>query len=136
MNVVVETPKGSFRKYRKKGVKYVTDLTSPMPTLFNYGFIEGTLAADGMPQDAIILGGRIAQGSKLDVVWAGTVRFVDDGVADDKAVTSTDGRIRLVDRLMIHLFFSAYTAYKIVRYLVRERRLARCRYLGFSLCRK
>ena len=136
MRVVVETPRWSFTKYRFAGGAFRPDLVSPLPALFNYGFIEGTRAADGMPEDAIVLGDRLRQGSKVDVKRLGKVRFVDDGVADDKAVASAEGRIRLIDKLMIRLFFTSYTVFKTVRYLIKERRLARCRYLGFSLCRE
>jgi len=133
MRVVVETPRWSFTKYRSVVGGFEPDLVSPLPALFNYGFIEGTSAADGMPEDAIVLGGRLRQGSRMDVKRLGVVRFIDDGVADDKAITSAGGRVTLVDKAMIHLFFAMYMVFKSVHYLLKERRLARCRYNGFNL---
>jgi inorganic pyrophosphatase len=59
LNVVVETPKGSRVKYaydNKKGMFIVSKaLPEGMVFPFNFGFIPGTLAADGDPLDMLIL---------------------------------------------------------------------------------
>jgi inorganic pyrophosphatase len=59
LNVIVETPKGSRVKYayeEKKGMFIVSKvLPEGMVFPFNFGFIPGTLAADGDPLDMLIL---------------------------------------------------------------------------------
>jgi inorganic pyrophosphatase len=58
-NVIVETPKGSRVKYAyepKKGMFIVTKiLPEGMMFPFNFGFVPGTLAADGDPLDVLVL---------------------------------------------------------------------------------
>jgi inorganic pyrophosphatase len=59
LNVVVETPKGSRVKYsyaKKKGMFIISKaLPEGMVFPFNFGFVPGTLAADGDPLDILIL---------------------------------------------------------------------------------
>ena len=59
LNVVVETPKGSRVKYsydEKKGMYIISKaLPEGMVFPFNFGFVPGTLAADGDPLDMLIL---------------------------------------------------------------------------------
>jgi inorganic pyrophosphatase len=59
LNVVVETPKGSRVKYSyesKKGMYVISKaLPEGMMFPFNFGFVPGTLAADGDPLDVLIL---------------------------------------------------------------------------------
>lgn len=133
MEVVVETPKWSFVKYRLRDGAYEADMWSPLPTPFNYGFVRGTLGADGLPKDAIVLGRRLSRGEVVEAVDVGIVHFTDDGVEDDKVVTSLAGKIGFHDRVAIQLFFTVYALYKRFHYLLGERRLARCRFGGCVL---
>ena len=59
LNVIVETPKGSRVKYayeKKKGMFIISKaLPEGMVFPFNFGFVPGTLAADGDPLDVLIL---------------------------------------------------------------------------------
>ncbi|MFH1788278.1 MAG: inorganic diphosphatase [Candidatus Altiarchaeota archaeon] len=112
MRVVVETPKWSFVKYRWNGTSFVRDLISPFPNLFNYGFVEGTVSEDGMEQDALVLGGRLRQGDKVDYVIAGNVKLVDDGKRDDKLIFTENGRITRLEYMMIRLFYLFYPGFK------------------------
>ena len=132
MEVVVESPRWSFVKYAHEGGKFVPRMRSVFPTPFNYGYVAGTGAADGMPQDAIVLGRRRSQGDVVRVNTLGTVRFIDDGKQDDKLVTAESGGIELLERVAIHAFFEAYAAFKFVRYLAVDGRLTRCRYGGLT----
>ncbi|MFH1055214.1 MAG: inorganic diphosphatase [Candidatus Altiarchaeota archaeon] len=132
MRVVVETPRWSLVKYRRVEGGFVKEFTSPLPTFFNYGFVEGTEGADGMPRDSIVLGSRLRQGASVEVKQAGVVKFVDDGREDDKLVTSSDGLVNPAERISIHLFFTTYMLFKTVYYLLREGRITRCRYGGFT----
>lgn len=56
MKIVIETPKYSFWKYQKTDKGYERAFFSPLPTIFNYGFIEGTTGPDGMEEDVVVLG--------------------------------------------------------------------------------
>ena len=133
MKVVVETPKYSFVKYKTVGGRIVKDFTSPLPNLFTYGYVENTMAQDGAEEDAVILDGSYKSGDVVGVKQVGVVEVVDDGVKDDKKITSTTGKITGWDRIKLELFFMVYIPYKRIRYLVKGARVADCRYLGFKL---
>ena len=107
VQAVCETPKWSFVKYKRQGKGYVRDLWSPLPTLFNYGFVKGEKGGDGDPQDAIILGERISQGDEVDMPCRGKVVFFDAGLVDDKIVLS-DKALTGWDVIVIRLFFISY----------------------------
>ena len=133
MEVIIETPKWSFVKYVHEGGRFRPALKSPLPTLFNYGYVKGVDGRDGMPQDAIVLGARLPQGGEVEVRPVGVVRFTDCGLKDDKMVTSKDGRMAVTDMVKIHAFFTAYALFKTVRCLLQERRLAMCLYGGLKI---
>lgn len=132
MKVVVETPKYSFTKYKTKRGKIVKDFVSPLPNLFTYGYIKGTLGEDGMEEDAIILDGNHKPGEEVEVMKVGVVKVVDDGKKDDKTVTSTRGKMTSWDKIKIRAFFSIYLQYKKIRYQTKEGRKTDCRYLGLK----
>jgi len=134
MKVIVETPRWNLVKYTYRGGMFQPEFFSPLPTLFNYGFVKGTKGEDGLPEDAIVLGPRLKQGTEVEVMEFGAVYFIDDGRKDDKRITG-EGPVTLSDRLMIRLFFTAYAVFKTVYYLLSEGRFARCRYGGFGLNR-
>jgi len=120
-------------KYADREGVFEIEYRSLLPTLFNYGYVKHTVGADGQPKDAIILGRRLKQGGEVEVHEVGVVHFIDDGLVDDKIITSFNGRIRFIDKVLIHVFFTAYMLFKITKYYVDEDRVARCRYIGFSL---
>lgn len=130
MLAVIETPRWSFTKYRVVDGRPVAEFRSPLPNIFNYGYIEGTRAPDGMEEDAIVLGPTLKAGARVDAKGAGVVLFRDAGVTDDKRVLSADGRIGFADWLAINAFFIAYSAFKTVRRLIIERRLGACVFGG------
>ncbi|HHQ44686.1 MAG TPA: inorganic pyrophosphatase [Candidatus Altiarchaeales archaeon] len=131
MKVLVETPRYSFRKYRKTGGGFKVDLTSPLPTLFNYGIVGGTKGADGLPHDVVVLGRRVRQATVLEVEKVGLVKFIDDGLMDDKIVASEDGRISRIDVFKIKLFFLAYSVFKKIRGLVKTGKIPKTSFGGF-----
>lgn len=116
VNVRVEVVRGSFTKRKPDGS---VDFVSPFPSPFNYGSIEGTVAEDGDPLDAILLGTRV----RLDERVPGRVRavlgFVDAGRLDPKVICApqplTDAQV-----LGIELFFSTYARMKRVLYVRRQ----------------
>jgi inorganic pyrophosphatase len=70
----------------KRGVDGTVDFVSPLPSFFSYGSVEGVAAADGDPQDALVVGAAPSRGSRVEYPVWGQVLFVDDGVADHKWV--------------------------------------------------
>jgi inorganic pyrophosphatase len=88
VEIVVETQKWGFKKIEKTKEGYKLAFLSPIPAPFNYGYIPKTQGDDGMTLDAIVLGGRVPMGAKLDVGIIGRVRFIDDGKTDDKFIAT------------------------------------------------
>ena len=131
MKVVIETPKWSFTKYGTDGGRPVPEFVSPLPNIFNYGYVEGTKAADGMEEDAIVLGPTLKAGDRVEARRVGVVRFLDRGLKDDKIVCSMRGRLSASERASISAFFTVYAAYKTLRYALAGRPHPVCRYLGF-----
>ena len=82
VRVRVEVPRFGFLKRDGARVEYV----SPVPCPFNYGSVPGTLAPDGDPLDAVVLGPRLPFGAEVDADVYAVVRFLDDGAVDDKLV--------------------------------------------------
>ena len=115
--VRIEVPRGSFVKRKPDGR---IDFISPLPSPYNYGSIEGTLAADGDPIDALVLGPRLPYG----VRYVGTVRaafgFVDAGEHDPKIVCS-ETPLTAADRRGVEAFFHTYAWLKRAVHLVRRR---------------
>jgi inorganic pyrophosphatase len=107
LEVLIDHPRGSFVKRHDDGS---IDFVSPLPSPFNYGSVPGTRAADGDREDAIVLGARIAAGTRVKLPVLARVRFIDAGKEDPKWVCGrTLGR---GDRLQLELFFHVYTRVK------------------------
>jgi inorganic pyrophosphatase len=106
------------------------DFVSPLPSPYNYGSVEDTLAPDGDPVDAIVLGPRLPLGAR----WEGAVQavylFLDDGEPDPKLICSRTP-LRAIDRRGVEAFFRTYAWMKRGLYLTRGRR-GPTRALGFS----
>ncbi|WP_321419413.1 inorganic diphosphatase [uncultured Methanomethylovorans sp.] len=128
MKVVIETPKYSFFKYNKSGDHYIKVFFSPLPVIFNYGYIEGVKGADGMEVDAIILGPRMVQGTVIEFLDCyGVVRFVDDSTKDDKYLFYISG---YHSPHILSCYFRIYAIFKTFIYLLSERRISECKFLG------
>lgn len=128
MKVVIETPKYSFFKYNKQGSRFVKEFLSPIPTIFNYGFIEGSLADDGMEKDVVVIGPRVPQGTILNVdSFHGVVKFVDDSLKDNKEIVFTGG---FYSKPLFYFYFHLYATFKIAYYLILKRKIAKCRFEG------
>jgi len=126
VEVVVEVPRFGFIKRTSGGA---IDFVSPLPCPVNYGSIPATLAADGDPRDAVILGPRLSRGTRCEVPVRAVLGFVDAGLMDDKVICK-DGPLSAADRALLLVFFGIYAVAK--GGLNRARRLpgpTRC--LGF-----
>lgn len=131
MRIVVETPKYSFSKYRKEGSQFIKEFISPIPTLFNYGFIDGSLNEDGMEIDVIIIGPVMKQGDFMErSCFDGIVRFVDDSLRDDKHIIYLEG---FFSKTFFSFYFRLYALFKSVIYLFSRKGLCMCRFEGIEL---
>jgi len=106
--VIIDSPRGSVVKRKDDGG---VDFLSPVPCPFNYGSVPDTVSGDGDRIDAIVLGPRVAAGTRLHVRVLAVARFVDAGEDDPKWICGTAplaGR----HRLQINAFFRVYAIAK------------------------
>jgi inorganic pyrophosphatase len=128
MKIIIETPKYSFWKYCKTEKGYQKSFFSPLPTIFNYGFIEGTESADGMEEDVVILGPRLPKGYVLEREdFIGVVKFLDDSIRDDKQIVHIGG---FCSPLLLANYFRLYALFKTFLYAFREKKIAKCKFEG------
>lgn len=83
IEVVIEIPKGSFLK---RGSTGHIDFVSPLPCPFNYGSVPDYIGLEGDLLDALVLGPRLAAGTRIRTRAWGAVTFTDRGMSDDKLV--------------------------------------------------
>ncbi|AOX17471.1 inorganic diphosphatase [Kozakia baliensis] len=91
INVVIEIPHGSSVKYEvdKDSGAIVVDrfLFTPMVYPAAYGFIPGTLAADGDPADALVLApGPVVPGAVIRSRPIGMLKMEDESGQDEKII--------------------------------------------------
>lgn len=133
MNIIIETPKYSFFKYEKTRDGFKKVMFSPIPIIFNYGYIDGTKGPDGMPVDVVVFGSRMPKGTVIErgsgQKFDGVIRFVDDSLRDDKNIIYISG---FRNTFILSLYFWIYAMYKAMRYLIMERKLAKCRFEGIE----
>ena len=91
INVVVEIPQGSSVKYeldKDSGAIFVDRfLFTPMAYPAAYGFIPGTLAADGDPADALVLApAPVVPGAVIRARPIGMLKMEDESGMDEKIV--------------------------------------------------
>ncbi|WMW21332.1 inorganic diphosphatase [Methanolobus mangrovi] len=130
MKIVIETPKYSFLKYNKKGSQFVKEFLSPIPTIFNYGFIEGSLADDGMEKDVVVICPRMSQGTVFEVAHTdGVINFIDDSLVDNKEIIYIEG---FFSKPLFYFYFHLYATFKIMYYLILKRRISVCKFEGIN----
>lgn len=131
MRIIIETPKYSFIKYRKEGTQFIPEFLSPVPTLFNYGFIEDTTDKDGMETDVIVIGPVMQQGDILyRESFDGIVKFIDDALRDDKHIIYIEGSF---SKQFFSCYFRLYALFKTFLYLIRQGRISKCRFEGIEI---
>ena len=117
LDVVIEVPRGSFVK---RGSGGSIDFISPLPCPFNYGAVPTLLGFEGDLLDAVVLGKRLAYGTRIRVRAWGAITLTDRGMADDKLICShaepTDAECRQVLR-----FFHFYAKCKGLLNFCRRR---------------
>lgn len=116
VNAVIEVPLGSTEKieWRRKTQTMEIDRTEPttFPEPANYGFIPKTLAEDGDALDVLVISNSpIKSGMVITAKILGIMKFVDEGLTDDKIIATTiDSRYDLLSDI------SGYTLDKITYY--------------------
>jgi inorganic pyrophosphatase len=115
VEVVIEIPRGSFLK---RGSSGHVDFVSPFPCPYNYGSIHQYIGGEGDYLDAIVLGPRLAIGSRVRVSAYGAVGLSERFMSDDKLICATQP-ISSQDRRKLLLFFNIYAFCKGLLNLVR-----------------
>ena len=108
LEVVIEVPRGSFLK---RGSTGHLDFVSPLPCPFNYGSVPSHLGLEGDLLDALVLGPRLARGTRVRVKAWGAVTLTDRGMCDDKLVCSYTPPSPAQCRFVL-AFFHTYAACK------------------------
>ncbi len=85
VEVLIEIPRGSFLK---RGSTGHIDFVSPLPCPFNYGSVPTHIGLEGDLLDAVVLGPRLAAGTRVRVAVRGAVTLTDRGMSDDKLICS------------------------------------------------
>jgi inorganic pyrophosphatase len=129
VEVVVESPRGSHVKWRSDGR---IDFFSPIACPYNYGSVPGTLAPDGDPLDALVLGPPLPRGHSVEVAVRAEVRFVDAG-SDDRKLVCKATPLTAEERAAIERFFRFYARVKRLLNLLR-RRAGPTRFDGLAEC--
>lgn len=107
-DVVIEVPRGSFLK---RGSTGHIDFVSPFPCPFNYGSVPDYLGLEGDLLDALVLGPRLAYGTRIRVKAWGAVTLADRGMEDDKLVCSAHP-LTPMEQAFVLRFFSVYAKCK------------------------
>jgi inorganic pyrophosphatase len=116
-DVVIEIPRWSFLK---RGTDGQVDFVSPFPCPFNYGSVREFIGGDGDFLDAIVLGPRLARGTRVKVHVHGAVGLTDRDMYDDKLVCSRQP-LRWWERRLVLLFMLFYGCIKRLLNLYRQR---------------
>ncbi|MCA9575276.1 MAG: hypothetical protein R3B40_12065 [Polyangiales bacterium] len=127
VRVRIEVPRGSFTKRAADGrIEFV----SPLPCPFHYGSVVDVQGLDGDAQDALLLGRGGPRGTVHERPVRANVRFVDEGVPDDKWVCSA-APVSVAQERALVAFFRFYGVVKRVRDRLRGERGA-TGFLGFE----
>jgi inorganic pyrophosphatase len=108
VEVVIEIPRGSFRK---RGSTGHIDFVSPFPCPFNYGSVPQLVGQEGDLLDAVVLGPRLPLGTRVRMPAWGAVVLVDRGMTDDKLICSAEP-VSFNQRHMVLFFFHFYAKCK------------------------
>ena len=118
VDVLIEIPRGSFLK---RGSSGQLDFISPFPCPFNYGSVHDYIGGEGDLLDAVVLGPRLAAGTRVNVDAQGSVGLFERFMYDDKLICSATP-ITLKQKRNILIFFRIYSACKGLLNKLRGRR--------------
>src|SRR5438874_1203776 len=89
----------------------ITAFVSPLPCPFNYGSVPTHIGLEGDLLDAVVLGPRLAAGTRIRIPAWGAVTLMDRGMSDDKLICSNHVPT-LSQRRNVLRFFHFYAACK------------------------
>lgn len=115
VEVVIEIPRGSFLK---RGGGGQLDFVSPVPCPYNYGSIHEYIGGEGDFLDAIVLGPRLAVGSKVTVNAYGAVGLSERFIYEDKLICAMHP-ISSTERRNVLLFLRVYVFLKSLLNVIR-----------------
>jgi len=118
VEVTIEIPRGSFLK---RGSNGRLDFISPLPCPFNYGSVHDYLDGEGDLLDAVVLGPRLAPGTRIKVTAHGAVGLSERYLYDDKLICAPRP-LTPAQRLGVLAFFHFYAFCKGLLNLLRGRR--------------
>jgi inorganic pyrophosphatase len=108
VEVLIEVPRGSHLKRDSTGrVSFV----SPLPCPYNYGCVPTHIGLEGDLLDALVLGPRLALGTRIRVRAWGAIVLTDRGMSDDKLVCALTAPSRS-ERERVLRFFRFYARCK------------------------
>jgi inorganic pyrophosphatase len=108
VEVVIEVPRWSFVK---RGPRGQIDFVAPLPCPFNYGSVPDYMGMDGDLLDAVVLGPRLARGTRVEVAVLGAIGLTDHDDYDDKLICSTRP-MTARERAGVEFFFHTYALFK------------------------
>ena len=108
VEVLIEIPRGSFLK---RGSTGRIDFVSPFPCPFNYGSVPTHLGLEGDLLDAVVLGPRLAAGTRLTTKAWDAITLTDRGMCDDKLICS-EAPLDALERARVLRFFKFYAKCK------------------------
>ena len=117
VDVVIEIPRGSFLK---RGSTGHIDFISPLPCPFNYGSVPSHIGMEGDLLDAVVLGPRLALGTRVNIKAWDAVTLTDRGMSDDKLICSEQAPT-LSQRRDVLRFFHFYAKCKGLLNIWRRR---------------
>jgi inorganic pyrophosphatase len=123
VEVTIEIPRGSFLK---RGSAGQIDFVSPFPCPFNYGSVRQYIGGEGDYLDAVVLGRRLAAGSRVTVNAYGAVGLSERFLYDDKLICA-HAPVSATERRWVLRFFNFYAMCKGLLNIARgERGESRC----------
>lgn len=108
VDVLIEIPRGGFLK---RGSTGRIDFVSPFPCPFNYGAVPTHLGLEGDLLDAVVLGPRLAAGTRFTTKAWDAITLTDRGMCDDKLICS-DAPLDALERARVLRFFEFYARCK------------------------
>lgn len=108
VEVVIEIPRGSFLKRDSDGH---IDFVSPFPCPYNYGSVHEYIGGEGDFLDAVVLGPRLAVGTRIQVNAYGSVGLSERYMSDDKLICALKP-ITVAEKRNVLRFFKTYALCK------------------------
>lgn len=137
MRAIVECIKGSKIRNEVMPSGYIQSFDIKKPWVESYGYIKGTLQADGDALDCYILGKDLAVGDEVDVAAVAAIVCIDNGCRDDKFICIKSGyktSAKRIDRTIKKLV-RIIRKYKKGTIVVGVRRTAGWMYYELLKCR-